>query len=95
MVTSVPAGPLVGVKLVVYGDTRNFWLLGILPLGSVTRTYPVVAPGGTVAWIRVEETTVKGAVVPSKVTEVAPVRFVPKMLMVRDNWSGSICAAIV
>jgi hypothetical protein len=49
MVTSVPAGPLVGVKLVVYGDTRNFWLLGILPLGSVTRTYPVVAPGGTVA----------------------------------------------
>lgn len=42
------------MKLAVYGDTWNFLLLGILPLGNVTFTYPVVAPWGTTAWFRWE-----------------------------------------
>jgi len=82
MVTTVPTAPLVGVKLLICGVTRNFLLLGILPLGSITRTYPVPAPGGTVAWITLFETTVKGAEIPLKVTWLAPVRFVPRMSMV-------------
>ena len=48
----------------IYGITRNFLLLRILPLGRVTFTYPVVAPTGTVAWIWLFETTVNAAGTP-------------------------------
>src|SRR6185295_12556960 len=43
----------------------------------VTLIFPVVAPEGTVASMRIAETTVKLAVVPLNRTLVVPVRFVP------------------
>jgi len=42
-------GPLVGLKLVIYGVIRNFLLLLSVPLGVVTVIKPLVAPLGTVA----------------------------------------------
>jgi len=49
-----------------------------VPSGVTTWTLPVFAPAGTVAEICDDETTVKAAGVPSKVTLVASVRLVPK-----------------
>ena len=51
MGTTVPTGPLAGVKLWIVGVTRKFRLLFKLPPGIVTVTIPVVAPAGTVAVI--------------------------------------------
>jgi len=79
MVTLVPAGPLVGAKLVIVGGgtTVNAALLVAVPAGVVTLSGPVVAPAGTVAWIVVSEVTVKVALTLLKATAVAPVKFVP------------------
>ena len=44
---------------------------------------PVVAPAGTVVLISVAETTVNAAAVPLKVTLVAPVRSVPRIVILR------------
>ena len=52
IVTAVPTGPLVGVKLVIVGGlvvTENALGLFAVPPGVVTLTGPVVAPFGTVA----------------------------------------------
>ena len=51
IVTLVPTGPLVGVKLVIVGalTTVNAALLVAVPPGVVTLNGPVVAPAGTVA----------------------------------------------
>jgi hypothetical protein len=43
-------------------------------------TVPVFAPLGTVVVISVAETTLNVAAVPSKLTLVAPFRFVPRMV---------------
>jgi hypothetical protein len=80
MVTTVPGEPLVGLKLVTCGATRNFLLLASAPFDVVTVTKPVVAPLGTVVLICVPETTVNVAAVPLKLTAVAPVRLVPRIL---------------
>ena len=48
-VTTVPTGPLVGLKLTIDGVTRNLRLLFSVPPGVVTFTKPVVAPVGSVA----------------------------------------------
>ena len=50
MVTLVPTGPLVGVKLVMVGGftTVNEPVLVAVPAGVVTLSVPVVAPAGTV-----------------------------------------------
>src|SRR2546428_13849850 len=80
IVTLVPTGPLVGVKLVIVGalaTTVNVLALVAVPSGVVTLSGPVVAPAGTVAWIAVAEVTVKLALTPLNVTAVAPVKFVP------------------
>src|SRR2546426_6635381 len=79
IVTLVPTGPLVGVKLVIVGagTTVKLVVLVAVPPGVVTLSGPVVAPAGTVAWIAVSELTVKLALTPLKVTAVAPVKFVP------------------
>ena len=61
-----------------YGKTRKAMLLGSVPPGVVTVTFPVVAPAGTVVMISVAETTVKLAAVPLKLTSVAPVKLVPR-----------------
>jgi len=62
------------------GPTRNAAALLALPAGVVTEIGPVVAPAGTVAVICVDELTVKVAVVPLKVTAVAPERFAPVIM---------------
>jgi hypothetical protein len=60
MITLVPTGPLVGVKLVIVGapTTLNTPALFTVPPGVVTPIGPVVAAAGTVAWIVVGEVTV-------------------------------------
>jgi len=55
-------------------------LLLSMRLGMVTSTVPVVAPVGTVVVISDSETTVKVAALPLKLTLVAPVRSVPRIL---------------
>lgn len=57
-------------------------LLFSWPAGVVTLTVPVVALAGTVALISAAETTVKTAELPLKVTLVAPVRLLPRMITV-------------
>jgi hypothetical protein len=49
--------------------------------GVTTLTLLVVAPEGTVLMIKEAETTLKAAAVPLNVTLVAPVRFVPRILI--------------
>ena len=51
IVTLVPTGPLVGVKLVIVGAgiTVKLFVLVAVPPDVVTLSGPVVAPGGTVA----------------------------------------------
>ena len=51
VMTTVPCEPLVGMKLVIYGITRNFLLLFNVRLGVATVTKPVVAPFGTLVLI--------------------------------------------
>ena len=53
IVTDVPTGPLVGVKLVTTGAGMTVKLLALdaVPAEVVTATGPVVAPDGTVAVI--------------------------------------------
>src|ERR1039458_4623206 len=63
-----------------HGRTRKAMLLDSAPSGVTTWTVPVVAPVGTVVVTREGERTVKVAAAPLKVTLVAPVRFVPRIL---------------
>ena len=79
IVTLVPAGPLVGAKLVIAGGltTVKLLLFVAVPPGVVTLSGPAVAPAGTVAWIAVAEVTVKLALNPLNATAVAPVNSVP------------------
>jgi hypothetical protein len=78
-VTTVPTGPLVGEKLETVGAGMTVKLLALDadPPDVVTVIGPVVAPDGTVAVIWVEEFTVKLALVPLNLTELAPVNPVP------------------
>ena len=55
-------------------------LLLSVPLGVTTFTGPVVAPAGTVVVISELDTTLNLAAVPLKVTLVAPLRSVPRMV---------------
>src|SRR5207245_3741441 len=78
-VTLAPTAPLVGEKLVMVGGGMTVKELALVavPPAVVTLMIPVVAPLGTVAVICVSEFTVKVAVVPLKLTAVAPVKAVP------------------
>src|SRR6266480_2841072 len=82
IVTLVPTGPLLGVKLVIVGGLITVKLLALLavPSGVVTLIGPLVAPAGTVVVIAVAELTVKLALVPLNSTAVAPVKLVPLMV---------------
>jgi len=60
--------------------TRKTALLESVPLGVTTWTVPVVAPTGRVVVISEGEMTVKTAAAPLKLTPVAPVRLVPRIL---------------
>jgi hypothetical protein len=89
MVTAVPWPPVVGLKLVMTGVTRNELGLGAGPPGAVTVITPVVAPAGTVAVILVLEFTVNVvAAVPLKLTAVLPVKPLP--LIVTDVPTGPL-----
>jgi hypothetical protein len=55
-------------------------LLSFVPLEVVTITVPLDVPLGTVVVISVAETTLNVAAIPSKLTVVAPVRFVPRIV---------------
>src|SRR5208283_1008573 len=79
MTTLVPTGPLVGEKLKTCGVTRKILLLVKAPPGSVTVMLPVVAPGGTVAFRYVSDSTVKDAGAPLKETPVAPLNPWPRI----------------
>lgn len=85
MVMLAPGLPLVGVKFVIMGggiSSANTALDVAVPLGVTTLTAPALTPPGTVAVICVALTTVKDAagVVP-KLTAVAPVKFVPLIVI--------------
>jgi len=51
IVTKVPIGPLVGVKLVIFGVTTKEVALVTVPPGAVTTIGPVVAALGTLTVI--------------------------------------------
>src|ERR1039457_3674944 len=70
-----------------YG-TRNDTLLKSVPLGVTTWTSPVVAPAGMLVVISELDTTVKVAALPLKLTLVAPVRLVPRMLTVAPTFAA-------
>lgn len=63
-----------------YGSTWKGTLLESVPPAVTTCTVPVVAPDGTVVLISEPETTVKLAATSLKVTLVAPVKLVPRIL---------------
>lgn len=86
MVTLVPTGPLVGVNDVMVGTggvtvvTVKGLALVAVPPGVVTVISPDAAPLGTAAVIDVPETTVNDALVPAKLTAVAPVKAAPEIV---------------
>jgi hypothetical protein len=75
-VTSVPTGPLVGLKEVITGGAITMKSLPLEPVPSavVTLIFPVVAEAGTIAVRLVSEATVKLALTPLNLTAVAPVK---------------------
>src|SRR6266480_1358738 len=82
MVTLVPTGPLLGVKLEIVGGLMTVKLAALLAVPSevVTLIGPLETPAGTVAVIAVAEPTVKLALVPLNSTALAPVKLVPLMV---------------
>lgn len=83
MTTVDPLEPLVGVKLAIDGHpsgTVKLEGLDAVPFGVVTVTGPLVAFEGTLAEIRVFDSTVKMAEAPLNRTVVAPDRLVPVMV---------------
>src|ERR1017187_2371379 len=69
-----------GSRNAAFYCARKGTLLESVPLGVTTWTVPVVAPVGTVVVIKYRDLTVNVAAVPLKVTLVAPVRSVPRIL---------------
>src|SRR5215469_5391655 len=68
------------MKVANQGSTRKNTLLLSDPFDVVTSTGPEVAPVGTIVVISVGDTTLKVAAVPLKLTLVAFVRFVPRIV---------------
>jgi hypothetical protein len=64
-----------------------------VPPGVTTRTFPDVAPEGTVAVIKHLDTTVKVAAVPLNVTLVAPVRSLPRILIDAPTLPEVVCVS--
>jgi len=79
----------VGLKLVIVGPealTVNGAVLVAVPLGVVTVIEPVVALAGTVVVIDVALATLKDALAPLNVTELAPIKFVPVIVTFTPAW---------
>ena len=84
MLTLAPVGPEVGEKLTIVGGggfTVKFVAEMAVPPGVVTVIFPVTAPAGTIVVICVALDMVKAADSPATTTLVAPVRFVPMIVM--------------
>src|SRR6516162_9894156 len=84
MSTLLPADPLVGVNELIVGACGGQGVmygevLAPVPAGVVTAIWPVVAEPGAVAWISESESTANCALMPLKVTSVAPVKLEPWM----------------
>ncbi len=81
IVTDIPTAPDVGERLVIFGAGTTVKLTPLLALlETVTTTFPVVAPGGTVATILVALQLVVLAIVPLNLTVLVPLvapKFVP------------------
>ena len=77
--TGVPTGPLGGLKLVTVGVTRNAVLLVSVVAPVVTVTFPVKAPAGTVALMKVLSRVVEAAATPSNFTTEALLKPWPKI----------------
>src|SRR5580704_10430225 len=73
--------------------TRKSTLLDSVPPGVTTWTSPVVAPAGTVVVISELDTTVKVPALPLKLTLVAPVRLVPRILTVVPTFAAVGCVS--
>jgi hypothetical protein len=63
------------------------------PLGVFTVTDPLVAPEGTVALISDSDSTSNDAAVPLKLTALAPVRLVPRILTTDPTLPELVCVA--
>jgi hypothetical protein len=74
----------VGVKLVIVGAAMKVKVavLVAVPPGVVTEIVPVFAPVGTFTVTLVAATVAGVAATPPKLTDVAPVRFVPVIVTV-------------
>lgn len=71
IVTAVPAGPEAGVRLEITGGTVKRIPLLVWP-PTVTITFPLVAPAGTVTVMLVADHAVGVAVVPLNLTVLVP-----------------------
>jgi len=84
IVTAVATGPLVGENEAIVGApgavTVKFAELPAVPFSVVTKIFPDVAVGGTVAEICVEEFTVNEAAAFLKLTPVTSMKFVPTIV---------------
>src|SRR5260370_39806168 len=69
-----------GATVRIHCITWKTTLLESVPLGVTTWTFPVVAPAGTLVVIAEDETTLKAAATPLKLTLVVPVRPFPRIL---------------
>jgi len=73
IVTDVPTAPVVGERLVMLGAATTVKLTPLLALfETVTTTFPVVAPDGTVATILLALQLVAVAVAPLNLTVLVP-----------------------
>jgi hypothetical protein len=84
-VTEAPTAPDVGVRLVMLGAATTVKLLPLLATpDTVTTTFPVVAPVGTIATMLVVLQVVTEAVVPLNLTVLVPCgepKFVPAIVI--------------
>jgi hypothetical protein len=77
IVTAVPTGPLVGLKLLMLGTTANGPIVAEPPAVVTAMLKPVFAAAGTVAVTCVSETTLNVAALPPMVTAEVCVRLIP------------------
>jgi hypothetical protein len=77
-----PTTPDAGATLVIAGSTVKTTFEVALPAGVVTETFPLVAPGGTVAEICEPEETENEALTPLNDTAFAPTNPLPPMTAV-------------
>ena len=98
---SLPPTAVSGARRSIFGATRKFAVLVVVPVGFVRVTGRVIAPAGTTAFREVAVPPASGATnsAPLKVTSVTPVRLVPVMVTVaptgadwaRRPWPVAAC----